>query len=206
VQQVASLGARVFGHGEDEPAVTRDGETQRICPTETSCVLFQTLAYSDVIYLEDKGGPEALNRFWIVTEGAFRIRLKGHGWTLARRPLSYRYQLARDSAAMQVDTGVSSVEISGDARLAGGRRGSLAVLMPPCSTSSTVPGAAAPLPRGVGSMSLLGGVGTPSVTCPSDVGTVYPTSHATGRTTWTSRGRIVGDHTFQSVRMFVVDL
>jgi hypothetical protein len=203
-QDVVSLGARLIGTN-DEPVYSSNGRTTRICPQPTSCALTRSFAYGDVIYLDDQGGADALNRFWIVTRGDFTIRLKGHGWKLVPTGLNYRYITSTQASRFGVYAGTDSAEISRDVSLSGGRRGSLAVLMPPCSTSSDVP-AAEPVPRGVGSMTLGGGPHPSTLSCPASVGKAFPTDVARAATTWTVTGTVLGDSSFQAIRLLVVDL
>jgi hypothetical protein len=95
--------------------------------------------------------------------------------------------------------GASGVERFESASLPGGRHGSLAVGLPPCSIA-----ASGLVFRGVGTVTLDGGVRPESFTCPTS--DVLPASYAARATTWRLHGNVTGESTGMDTRLFVVDL
>ncbi|MEX2458603.1 MAG: hypothetical protein WD770_06415, partial [Actinomycetota bacterium] len=79
----------------------------------------------------------------------------------------------------------------------GGRYGSVGIGIPPCSTANVSVG------RGVGHATLTGGTRPQELTCPNFGETV--TSWNPRATTWRFTGRMAGETTLVSTRLFVLD-
>ncbi|HEX8001110.1 MAG TPA: hypothetical protein VF519_00275 [Mycobacteriales bacterium] len=150
--------------------------------------------------LDDTEGTDPVTHVFVVLVGT-RVEYEFHanGWTLVRTPLAFRYLDGLDTAPAYARADGVGAETYTDGRLPGGQRGSIALGIPPCSTSLV--GIA---PRGVGRLTLDGGVSPVSVTCPTD--RVFPASYAPGPTTWRFHGAATGDATARDTRLFVVDL
>lgn len=148
----------------------------------------------------DNGESHAPNYYFVVATGRHvEYTFHGTGWTLVRTPLTSRYLDGGDTGAAAVHVLQSGVEVYGDGSLPGGRYGSIGAGKPPCSLA-----ASSLVSRGVGSVTLEGGVDRPEFTCPTS--RVMLSSYATGPTTWRLRGTAVGDNTMADSRLFVLDL
>ena len=149
---------------------------------------------------DDKQGDDPTTHIFVVIVGLRpSYEFTGHGWKLVKLPLSFRYLDGEETSPAFVKAHVAGAELYLDGSLEGGRHGSLAMGVPPCSTA--VLGL---VPRGVGTVTLDGGVDSESVTCPID--RLLPASYATRGTTWRFHGTVAGDTLSRDTRLFVVDL
>lgn len=137
----------------------------------------------------------------LVVARAHRISytFKGHGWSLRRLPLTFRAVELVQASEATASLGTRGVALFTGATAAGGKRGSVAVAVPPCSISDI--GVAS---RGAGRVELLGGVAQPSFTCPTDQ--VPIASYARAATTWRLQGIAAGDSTLAQSSLLVIDL
>lgn len=148
----------------------------------------------------DDGGDDAFTHVFVTLVGkTVTWRLTAKGWALHPMPLSFRYLDGGETSPAYAHAETKGVEVYQDGSLPGGRRGSLAVGIPPCSMATT--GLVA---RGAGSVTLDGGVEPESFTCPTS--RVFPASFALGPTTWRLHGFVAGESTGVDTRLFVVDL
>lgn len=148
----------------------------------------------------DNAGDDAMTHVFVTLVGKdVKYEFRGKGWTLVKTRLAFRYLDGSETSPLYVHAAERGVEAYSDGTLPGGRNGSLAVAIPPCSISSS--GVA---PRGAGTVTLDGGVRSESFTCPTS--RILPSSYATRATTWRLHGNVVGDTTGMDTRLFVVDL
>lgn len=151
-------------------------------------------------YHVDDGGKDAPTHFfYAVTGKSVTVRFKAQGWKLVKTPLAFRYLDGGDTAAAHGHVGAFGAELYTDGSLPGGRYGSLAVGVPPCSLA-----ASSIVARGAGMLTLEGGLTKESVVCPGLPKLVA--SYATKATTWRFSGTAVGENTGQDTRLFVIDL
>ncbi len=114
---------------------------------------------------------------------------KAGGWSLSKKGTGLRRITSSQSTAMGVRPGGGlQVEMQQGGTLPGGRKGSVALLFPPCEVT------------GAGVLTLLGGATQPQAMCPTDL--VEAVAH--GATTWSYSGAAVGV-TYQQTRLVVVD-
>jgi hypothetical protein len=152
----------------------------------------------------DQGHADAFNRLLIVFEGyELDMSFEGDGWDLHETSLDYRYVEWDDTSTLGVAAGLDGADVFLSAHAVGGQRGSVAIAVPPCSPSHS--GVTLGLAKGVGTLALLGGDDGPSLTCPG-FGLQALTDFTNEPTTWAAEGPMVGEHTFSSVRLFVLDL
>lgn len=148
----------------------------------------------------DAGEPDAPNFFFVVASGRrVAYTFRGTGWKLYRATLRYRYVDGAQNAPASAHAGAVGAEVFTESRAPGGRSGSLAVAIPPCSVAMS--GLAS---RGAGQVTLDGGVRPARFTCPADRSFVG--SYATAATTWRLHGTAAGESTGQDTRLFVLDL
>lgn len=181
-----------------------DGE-ERLCGHAEPCPTGRiVLGAQTVIADSDDGGEDVPNRVFVVFEGYdLDLSFGGDGWELHEADFDHRYVEWQQDSPLGVSGGMDGVEVFTGTSLDGGALGSIAVAMPPCSPShaSVTLGVA----KGVGTLTLLGGPNEPSLTCPG-TGFLSLTDHAPAATTWTADGVVVGEYTFEDVRLFVFDL
>lgn len=192
-----------FGR-HDAPEGRAQGKKITTCNTAGFChQVSDTYAGILIIQMNDKGGPRALNRFFIVTEGRGQpdIELQeASGWKLVTTELEYRYVDGSDAAVAGVYAGSEGVEVFTKTTLAGGKGGSLAQAEPPCSGSRV-----SVLFRGAGYLELRGGEEDVSTYCPQ-VGSAAIAASAPKSTEWILEGAAAGDVELATTRLFVVDL
>jgi hypothetical protein len=141
-----------------------------------------------------------VNALYFVVRGAhIQINFRGKGWVLRNEPLAFRHVTPRRSAKAWANFAGRGAAVSQGAQAAGGQSGSIAVAMPPCSASDV--GVVA---RGIGQMTLSGGVTTAQFVCPA---VAYPalTSYARTATTWRLTGWAAGDSTLSDQPLLVID-
>jgi hypothetical protein len=147
--------------------------------------------------IEDTG---ALTHVFVAMVGKdAAYEFTGKGWTVQVLRFGFRYLDGGDTSADFAHFGAVGVEAYSDGSLIGGRHGSLAMGVPPCSLTGT-----GLVFRGVGTVTLDGGVRPESFTCPTS--RILPASYATRATTWRLHGTVAGDATGMDTRLFVVDL
>lgn len=204
IQRVNGLGGSSVGR-ENSPGIWINGSETSTCTEANVCVGSTVLGYQKFIMLEDDGGPDAYNRLFIVVDGDVHVDVtfESEGWVLAETELEYRYADFRSSEGVGVVTPVRSADLFLSAELDGGKLGSIAQAIPPCS--STITGLVS---RGIGELRLSGGEEPSSLRCPSVLGDQPELLDdvARGATTWSAEGMVVGDNTLQEGRLFVIDL
>ena len=167
-----------------------------VCTAEGIGQGFQAISYQD-----DEGGDST--NFVLLAAEAKDISYKfdSNGWRLRVVDWPFRYLDTDGSDAVSLGTGSGEgAEVFFEATLRGGRHGSLAVALPPCSTAHI-----GVVDRGVGEATLSGGVEEKTTTCPTD----RPSGAATWapkKTTWRLEGTVLGDSTLNETRLFVIDL
>jgi hypothetical protein len=193
--------ASTIGHN-NEPEVYHDGEEVASAPCETPpCVVTNSGGATVFILMEDDGGPGAMNRYYVVFEGADVnvAHFKVDGWELHETTgLTYRYVDWRRSQGAGAAAFGHGVTFFNAAEADGGAQGSVAMAIPPCSNNA-VPGGA-----GAGLVTLRGGQHESTAQCPS----LLPVTagHAQGAVRWRAEGTAVGDNTLNEVPLFVLDL
>lgn len=202
-KQTTPIAAFSFGR-HDDPEVRVQEREFTGCNTAGFCqTVAQTFGGFLLIQMDDDGGRDALNRFYIVTEGRGKpdLELKdARGWKLEKTNLMYRYADGSDEAPVGAYVGSQGIEVFTEAKLVGGSGGSLAQATPPCSGSRT-----SVVFRGVGFGQLRGGKSEPATYCPH-VGRPTIADHASGTTKWVFNGTFAGDVDLATTRLFVVDL
>lgn len=154
-------------------------------------------SYSDHGLNEDSA-----THFFVVAYGTkVDYSFSGTGWKVAtdRARLAYRFVDGAERSAASAHTGLRGVEVSGEYTAPGGRYGSLAIAIPPCSMSGS-----GVVSRGAGSVTLDGGAQPKTFVCPAD--RTWLSDYAAGPTTWRLHGTVAGDTTNQETRLFVVDV
>lgn len=193
-----------FGYGSsggrtDDPTVYSPKASFDSCDVGT-CDVGQTLEMGEVDYYIDPEGTEDWTHLFVAAWGrTIGHRFEGKGWTLRTARLPFRFVDGQDAEAFGASHAGTGAEAFLSASAPGGRYGSIAVGMPPCS-NHTIPVAS----RGVGEVVLEGGVRPESVLCPG-LGPVVD-SWARAGTTWRFSGRAVGETTLEETRLFVLDL
>jgi len=149
---------------------------------------------------DDPTGKDPLTHVFVTLVGR-KVQYEFHakGWKLVRMPLTFRYLDGGETSPAFSKVGQNGVEVYEDGTLPGGRGGSIALGIPPCSTSSS-----GLVPRGAGTLTLDGGVSSESITCPTE--RIFPASYAPKATTWRFHGRAAGDTTGRDTRLYVVDI
>jgi hypothetical protein len=154
-----------------------------------------------VTYASSASSAGDINALYVVVRAAnISVKFKGAGWALRKQPLAFRNQATRQSATASVSDAGSGVAVTEGARATGGDEGSLAVAVPPCSISQENVVA-----RGVGQMTLTGGVTTPRYTCPAAIKPPIMASYARTSTTWQLTGWAAGDTTLADQALLVID-
>ena len=184
----------------DQPSVFTPAGSLSTCDAGL-CDLWFSAEFQAISYTDDEGG-DALNRTFIAIEGQIiDHEFEGEGWRLRKVPWDFRFIDGTESEAAGVRIGDGhGGEVFQRAALPGGRYGSIAQAMPPCS-SSIVNVA----PRGVGTVELTGGVEAMTGTCPTEDARDL-ISWATRATDWQLEGAAVGDPSLAETRLFVLDL
>lgn len=148
----------------------------------------------------DDSGEDPLTHVFVALVGReVKYEFHANGWTLVKTPLSFRYLDGGETSQAFGKVGHHGVEMYEDGFLRGGRNGSVALGIPPCSTATV-----GVVPRGSGTLTLDGGVRSASITCPTE--RIFPASYALAATTWRFHGHAAGDTTGRDTRLFVVDL
>lgn len=148
----------------------------------------------------DDGRADEPNYFFVVAYGHnVEFGFRGTGWRVFRAPLAFRYVDGPADAEASSHLLMASAEVFTGATATGGRLGSLAVAIPPCSVAMS--GLVA---RGVGRVTLEGGAEPVEATCPAD--RTFIGSYARAATRWRLTGTAAGDSSAQDTRMFVLDL
>ncbi|MFN2524875.1 MAG: hypothetical protein ABR505_01210 [Actinomycetota bacterium] len=202
VEDIAPVNFFSFGRRDDVHAVA-SGDDFSTCQDLGFCALsFKTFVGVLVIQLQDDGGPEALNRFYVAAEGSdFNVSFeRAQGWKLMRTRFLYRYVDGGDVAQLGVYAGDNGGEVFLQATAPGGTSGSIAQARPPCSGAGF-----SAARRGLGYAQLLGGTRQPSVVCPRAL-TDIVADYALKATTWNFQGATFGDNQLATTRLFVIDL
>jgi len=152
-----------------------------------------------VSYASGSSAGDVNELFFVVRGTRISIRLTAKGWRLRNAPLTFHDQPTQQDAAASAAVAGRGVAVTGGAASPGGRSGSVAVAMPPCSISDV--GAVA---RGAGRVTLIGGVTSPSFTCPATTAPVLA-SYATSATQWRIDGLVAGDTTLANQALLVID-
>lgn len=203
VRHVVGLGGTTFGQ-HSQPTVFANGETITPCTIAGYCEdIYVHLGAATVIVMSDNGGPDVLNRFYVVTEGTDpEVDFSGDGWVLHEAPLAFRHvgmHEAEGAGTLLVTT--HGLELFLGASTEGGEFGSIAQAIPPCSQSTTNAVA-----RGAGTLTLTGGVNGAEGHCPQIGFRPLISDHAVNATTWRAEGPVMGNNSMTHTRLFVVDL
>ncbi|HVF06554.1 MAG TPA: hypothetical protein VNA20_17065 [Frankiaceae bacterium] len=187
--------------GEADSAQVRANGSRTVLCESGACVLdTSTEIAGGAVRIDNDAGDDRWNVLFVVARGrSATYRATAKGWTVKRVSLPFRVvtgQQATDAGAYAVGAGV---EVFRQAAAHGGGTGSLAVAEPPCSEATT--GAVS---RGIGTLTLDGGVKSDTYTCPADRGALA--GWATRRTTWRVHGTAAGDSTMAGARLVVLDL
>lgn len=154
------------------------------------------------IALDDPDGSDPRNRLFATAEGSeIDFDFQGKGWKLSQVDWDFRYVDGRDADATGASLLGSGAEVFFEASAPGGRHGSVAMALPPCSGA-----ASGVLRRGAGQVVLEGGEEEESSTCPPPDSVPQIASWATAKTTWRLAGTMAGDTTLNHTRLFVIDL
>jgi hypothetical protein len=152
-------------------------------------------------FYSDSGATGAINRGYFIAEGASvsATLYQASGWSLQAAPLGYRYVDGDSGGNVSARVLDSGVEVfTGASIYDGSSRGSFAQADPPCSiTSSSL------VARGVGTLTLTGGVRRPSETCPQ--GQDELDSWSNGPTRWQLTGPVVGDSSQRHTRLLMIE-
>lgn len=200
VGRVFPLGASSHNNAQ-EPAVHTASVDTTSCGIGV-CRTGKTLLTQENVWSPPRADDgESPNRVLILLEGErITMDFQGDGWRLRRVPHAYRRV---DSLTNPGSSGVQNlnhgVHVLQHAALPGGKRGSIAVGIPPCSTSTS-----GVVPRGVGSIELRGGGSTQTVVCPRDRHLLGLAS--TGPANWVLEGMVAGGNEFRETQLLVVDL
>jgi hypothetical protein len=183
----------------NEPHVYSPAATVSSCDVG-QCDLYNSTGGQGISY-EDTDGSDPLNRAFIAVAGiAPRVEFEGDGWRLRRTSWTFAFVDGTESDGVGVRGGdTHGAELFLEAALGGGRYGSIALATPPCSTTTT--NAAS---RGIGRVTLDGGVEPQTVTCPTDNPSRLA-SWAPGAATWSLSGPAAGTTELSETRLFVLD-
>lgn len=151
---------------------------------------------------DDPDGTDPRNRLFAAAEGSeIDFEFEAQGWRLSEVDWDFRYVDGRDADATGVSLLGFGAEVFFEASAPGGRHGSLAMAIPPCSGATS-----GVLRRGVGEVVLEGGEEEKSSTCPPPNSVPQIASWATVKTKWRLAGTMAGDTTLNHTRLFVIDL
>jgi hypothetical protein len=204
VQSVQPDGMTSFGYADND-TITASGRVTSVC---TPISMFACadegpggVAIVNVSYSDDGLRADRANRWMFVLSGAdVTKRFHGTGWRLTQTTMTFRYADGAQTDLVGANLSGRSVGAATDASLTGGRYGSVAEAMPPCSNSDS-----APLMAGVGRLTLDGGSSQPTITCPGlPQGAVGSWNQRA--TTWTVHGFAAGASTLYNTRLLVIDL
>jgi hypothetical protein len=197
-------GMTSFGYADND-TVTYRGQPTSICTPMTAIACAGEgsggIAIVNVSYSDAGAGADVANRWIFVMSGAeITERFHATGWRLRQVSLNFRYLDGAKTDQVGANLAGKSVGVATEASLLGGRYGSLAEAVPPCSNSET-----APLMEGVGRLTLDGGTQKQTITCPGlPQGAIGSWSQAP--TTWTAHGLAAGGSTLYNTRLLVIDL
>lgn len=151
---------------------------------------------------DDSDGSDPRNRLFAVAEGSeIDFDFQGEGWKFSQVDWDFRYVDGRDADATGASLLGFGAEVFFEASASGGRHGSVAMAIPPCSGA-----ASGVLRRGAGQVVLEGGEEEKSSTCPPPDSVPQIASWATAKTKWRLAGTMAGDTTLNHTRLFVIDL
>jgi hypothetical protein len=162
---------------------------------------FRALAFYEA-FGKFGSGASAPTSVLVVASGITpNLSFSGSGW----RASSYTHRIQRAVAATSGAAGLElgeygTVEVDGISTVKGGSRGSVAIAQPSCQNLS-----AQPVAVGLGTASLHGGTGTPTLACPTANSPSILSALATKGTTWRLNEPIAG-YASGPTRLVVIDL
>lgn len=198
ITNVIDGSAVAFG-AADDARVTAGGESVRLCDHGACAADAETWTAGFGLSMTNPEGMDGVNVVLVAARGpriSYSYRLKG--WAIRRVSTQVRWVPGGDAALVGAYGSGSGVETFEQTTAPGGRYGSVAVAVAPCSQASTS------VSRGAGLLTLEGGWTRPSVGCPTAENTMA--SWASSATTWRVTGTAAGDTTLSDARLFVIDL
>lgn len=184
----------------DHTQVRANGTSTSLCSRGVCQLDWETLTSG--VGAGASGGPNGPNVLFVVAQapgGSVGYSVDLVGWQLIPTSFTYRWVNGVDSAAVGAFAGPYGVEAFTDASLRGGTSGSIAIAIAPCDANGT--NAAS---KGIGRLTLDGGVTQPTFTCPLNANPVG--SWATRATDWRVHGQVAGSAGGHDTRLFVLDL
>ena len=157
------------------------------------------LAFLGFSYSSNNSSGDINALYFVMRGSRLQVKFTGTGWALKSVPLAFRAQEVQNNAVVAVSIANRGAAITDGASAPGGRSGSVAVAEPPCSTSDV-----GVLARGLGRVTLTGGVTSPTFTCPAPAAAILG-SYARKSTTWQLTGVAAGDSTLSDEALLVID-
>lgn len=184
----------------NEAPVAYSGGTEYGCVAMSPCDLVTSRGIDWFAAVVPPDAPQPDRVYLAVSAHSITVELvDSPGWRLARTSLRARYALSSRADATGVRAYGEHVEHFGEATLAGGRRGSVAVGTPPCRHLHRFGG----VREGAGTARLDGGARVATFDCRTHLSDLAAAAY--GATTWRFSGDVAGV-AMGPTRLVVIDL